>query len=44
MKIAIITWVFETNYGTVLQAYSLQKYLLNKGKNQITPAVILKLK
>ena len=31
MKIAIITWVFETNYGTVLQAYSLQKYLLNKG-------------
>ena len=27
MKIAIMTWFSNQNYGTVLQAYALQKYL-----------------
>ena len=31
MKIGIATFFESTNYGTVLQAYALQKYLLNLG-------------
>lgn len=31
MKINILTWLYNGNYGTVLQAYALQKYLLNQG-------------
>ena len=31
MKIGIVTWFHYKNYGTVLQAYSLRKFLENKG-------------
>lgn len=33
MKIAILTWLHNGNYGTVLQAFALQKYLRDKGYN-----------
>ncbi|MBU5486781.1 polysaccharide pyruvyl transferase family protein [Clostridium sp. MSJ-8] len=31
MKIATMTWIYNGNYGTVLQAYALQKMLNDKG-------------
>ncbi len=31
MKIAKFTWLYNGNYGSVLQAYALQKYLINNG-------------
>lgn len=31
MKIATVTWITHSNYGTDLQAYALQKYLLKCG-------------
>ena len=31
MKIGIMTWLYNNNYGTVLQAYALQKKLRLKG-------------
>lgn len=30
-KIAILTWLRNGNYGTILQAYALQRYLRNEG-------------
>jgi hypothetical protein len=33
MKIGIVTWFHYKNYGTVLQAYALQKFLKNNGYN-----------
>ena len=30
-KIAILTWLHNGNYGSILQAYALQKYLRNEG-------------
>lgn len=48
MKISILTWLHNGNYGTVLQAYALQKYLRNKGYNvnniDLHPSVIEKTK
>lgn len=32
-RIAIVTWYYSNNFGTVLQAFSLQKYLAQKGYN-----------
>ena len=31
MKIGIVTWFHHKNYGTILQAYALQKFLKNNG-------------
>ena len=31
MKIGIVTWFHHRNYGTILQAYALQKFLKNNG-------------
>ena len=31
MKIAKLTWLYNGNYGSVLQAYALQKFLINNG-------------
>ena len=33
MKIGIVTWFHYRNYGTVLQAYALQKFLKSNGYN-----------
>ena len=33
MKIGIVTWTHFCNYGTVLQAFALQKYLQNEGED-----------
>lgn len=33
MKIGIVTWFHHRNYGTILQAYALQKFLKNNGYN-----------
>lgn len=33
MKIGIVTWFHHKNYGTILQAYALQKFLKSKGYN-----------
>ena len=33
MKIGIVTWFHYKNYGTILQAYALQKFLKSKGYN-----------
>lgn len=33
MKIGIVTWFHHKNYGTILQAYALQKFLKNNGYN-----------
>lgn len=35
MKIGIVTWFHYENYGTVLQAYALQKFLKSNGYNCI---------
>lgn len=46
MKIAILTWLHNGNFGTVLQAYALQKYLRNEGYDvqniDLLPSVIQK--
>lgn len=48
MKIAILTWLHNGNFGTVLQAYALQRYLRNEGYNvqniDLLPSVIQKTK
>ena len=31
MKIAILTWLYNGNYGTLLQAYALQSFLKREG-------------
>ena len=31
MKVAVVTWITYNNYGTELQAFALQKYLLSLG-------------
>ena len=31
MKIAILTWLYNGNYGTLLQAYALQGFLKREG-------------
>ena len=31
MKIGILTWLHNGNYGSILQAYALQKALRNQG-------------
>ena len=31
MKIAILTWLHNGNYGTLLQAYALQSFLKGEG-------------
>lgn len=31
MKIAILTWLHNGNYGTLLQAYALQRFLKREG-------------
>lgn len=45
-KIAILTWLHNGNYGTVLQAYALQKFLRNEGYNvqniDLLPTVVQK--
>ena len=33
MNIAILTWHYYTNYGSVLQAYALQEFLIEQGYN-----------
>lgn len=33
MKIGIVTWFHHRNYGTILQAYALQKFLKSNGYN-----------
>ena len=47
-RIAILTWLHNGNYGTVLQAYALQKYLRDEGYNvsniDLHPTVIEKTK
>lgn len=35
MKTATITWITYNNYGTALQAYALQKYLLDSGVDNV---------
>ena len=35
MKIAKLTWLYNGNYGSVLQAFALQKFLENEGYNVI---------
>ena len=30
MKIGVLTWLYNGNYGSILQAYALQRYLRNK--------------
>lgn len=46
MKIAILTWLHNGNFGTVLQAYALQRYLRNEGYDvqniDLLPSVIQK--
>lgn len=37
MKIGVITWFRDMNYGTVLQAFALQQFLIEKG---YSPAII----
>lgn len=48
MKIAILTWLHNGNFGTVLQAYALQRYLRNEGYDvqniDLLPSVIQKTK
>ncbi|WP_286669970.1 hypothetical protein, partial [Thomasclavelia cocleata] len=35
MKTATVTWITYNNYGTELQAYSLQRFLINNGIDNI---------
>ena len=48
MKIAILTWLHNGNYGTVLQAYALQRYLRDQGFEvnniDLHPTVVQKVK
>ena len=48
MKIAILTWLHNGNYGTVLQAYALQRYLRDQGFEvnniDLNPTVVQKVK
>lgn len=48
MNIAILTWLHNGNYGSILQAYALQQYLRNKGLNvqniDLHPSIIEKFK
>lgn len=48
MKVAILTWLYNQNYGTLLQAYALQRFLKNEGYavNNINfkPSTVEKLK
>lgn len=48
MKLAILTWLHNGNYGSILQAYALQRYLRDKGydvKNiDLNPSVVEKVK
>ena len=32
MKVAVITWFRDMNYGTILQAFAMQRYLENELK------------
>lgn len=47
-KIAILTWLHNGNYGSILQAYALQRYLRNEGYEvtniDLCPSVLEKLK
>lgn len=47
-KIAILTWLHNNNYGSVLQAYALQRYLKNEGYDvaniDLSPSVKEKIK
>ena len=48
MKIGIMTWLHNGNYGTVLQAYALQHYLRSEGYDvqniDFSPTVVEKVK
>ena len=47
-KIAILTWLHNGNYGSILQAYALQKYLRNEGyavnNIDLNPTILEKVK
>lgn len=47
-KIAILTWLHNGNYGSILQAYALQRYLRNEGYEvtniDLCPSILGKLK
>ncbi|MBQ1992035.1 MAG: hypothetical protein II233_04600, partial [Clostridia bacterium] len=48
MKIGIMTWLHNGNYGTVLQAYALQKHLRAEGYDvqsiDFSPTIVEKVK
>lgn len=48
MKLAILTWLHNGNYGSILQAYALQRYLMDRGYDvnniNLNPSVVEKVK
>lgn len=48
MKLAILTWLHNGNYGSILQAYALQRYLRDRGYDvnniDLNPSVVEKVK
>lgn len=48
MKLAILTWLHNGNYGSILQAYALQRYLRDRGYDvnniDLKPTVVEKVK